>query len=119
MNRAPKRTLWRLLFANPVSAVYLAVVGLATGVAVVQPLFVDHGLESLIWVWPALLTSPAFALVAGAGEAVFGAEPAPWYLFTGVAVAALLQSLVLGTAWHALHRPRRHRPKHGLKPSRN
>jgi hypothetical protein len=113
MKRAPKRTLWRLLFANPASAVYLGVVGLAIGVATIQPLFVDHGMESLIWVWPALLTFPTFALVAAAGEALFGAESATWYLITGVVVAALIQSLVLGAVWEALRRPRRR-----LNPSR-
>lgn len=119
MKRAPKRTLRRLLFANPVSAVYLAVVGLATGVAVVQPLFVHHGLESLIWVWPALLTFPTFALFAAVGEAVFGPESALWYLITGVVVSALVQSLALGAAWNALRRPKRHRPGHRLSPSRD
>ncbi|HET9382757.1 MAG TPA: hypothetical protein VFP69_18270 [Streptomyces sp.] len=114
MKRAPKRTLWRLLFANPASAVYLTVVGLATGVAVAQPLFVDHNLESLIWVWPALLTFPTYALVAAGGDALFGAESAPWYLITGVIVSALIQSLALGAAWYALRRP-----KHRLNPTRN
>ncbi|MDG9716782.1 SCO4225 family membrane protein [Streptomyces sp. DH24] len=113
MKRAPKRTLWRLMFANPASAVYLGVVGLAVAVAVIQPLFADHGLESLIWVWPALLTLPTFALVALAGEALFGAETATWYLIAGVIVAALVQSLALGAAWTALRRPRRR-----LDPSR-
>lgn len=95
------------MFANPASAVYLGVVGLAVGVATVQPLFVDQGMESLIWVWPALLTLPTFALVAAAGDALFGADSATWYLLIGVVVAALVQSLVLGSIWVALRGPRR------------
>ncbi|MEV6961246.1 hypothetical protein AB0M97_19005 [Streptomyces sp. NPDC051207] len=107
MKRNPKRSLWRLMFANPASAVYLGVVGIAIGVAVIQPLFTDNGMESLIWVWPALLTLPTFALVALAGEALFGADAATWYLITGVVVSALIQSLALGAIWHTLRSPRR------------
>jgi hypothetical protein len=107
MKRNPKRTLWRLMFANPASAVYLGVVGVAIGVATIQPLFTDHGMESLIWVWPALLTLPTFALVALAGETLFGADAVTGYLITGVVVSALVQSLALGALWQTLRRPRR------------
>jgi cell shape-determining protein MreD len=113
MKREPKPTLRRLMFANPVSAVYLGVVGAAIGVATIQPLFAEHGMESLIWVWPALLTFPTFSLVALAGDALFGPETATWYLIGGVVVSALVQSLVLGVVWEALRRPRRR-----LNPSR-
>lgn len=107
MKRDRKRTLRRLMFANPVSAVYLGVVGLAVVVATVEPLFAEHAMESMIWVWPALLTFPTFSLVTMVGQALFGAESATWYLIGGVVISALIQSTALGALWEALHRPRR------------
>ncbi|WP_328561221.1 SCO4225 family membrane protein [Streptomyces coelicoflavus] len=105
------RTLTRLAVANRVSAVYLALVGGAMAVAAVQPLFWSGPDASLIWVWPALFTFPAFGFVAWLGEASWGGEAPAWFLVGGIVLSALVQSLALGTVWRTL-RGRRGNRRH-------
>jgi hypothetical protein len=106
-----KRTLVRLMFANPASAVYLGLVGIAVGIAAAEPLFVEHADGSLIWVWPALLTFPASGFVTWAGEALWNTGAPAWFLLGGIVVSALLQSLALGALLETL-RGRRRRLAH-------
>ncbi|MDA5147347.1 MULTISPECIES: SCO4225 family membrane protein [Streptomyces] len=96
------RTLTRLTVTNRVSAVYLALVGGAMAVAAAQPLFVTGPDASLIWVWPALFTFPAFGFVAWLGEAGWGGEAPTWFLIGGIVLSALVQSLALGAVWQTL-----------------
>ncbi|EHN72553.1 integral membrane protein [Streptomyces coelicoflavus ZG0656] len=96
------RGLVRLVLANRVSAAYLTLVGGAMTVAAVQPLFWSGPDASLIWVWPALFTFPAFGFVAWLGEAGWGGEAPAWFLVGGIVLSALVQSLALGAAWRTL-----------------
>ncbi|WP_217235892.1 SCO4225 family membrane protein [Streptomyces sp. AC555_RSS877] len=110
--RTRTRTLVRLMFANPASAVYLGLVAVAVAVAAAEPLFGDSPDASMIWVWPALFTFPVFGVVAGLGEAVFGAEAPAWFFVGGIVVAALAQSLALGAVLDSLRgRQRRRVPR--------
>ncbi|MFJ8543033.1 SCO4225 family membrane protein [Streptomyces sp. NPDC093586] len=110
----PFRTLTRLTFANPASAVYLALVGTAVAVAAAQPLFAPDPDASLIWVWPALFTFPAFGFVAWLGKAVQGGDASMWFFVGGIVLSALVQSLALGATLEALRgRRRRHLPTAG------
>ncbi|MFJ8147255.1 SCO4225 family membrane protein [Streptomyces sp. NPDC096094] len=102
------RTLTRLTVANRASAVYLAVVGGAMTVAALEPLFTSAPDASLIWVWPALFTFPAFGFVAWLGEAGWGGDAPTWFFLGGIVLSALVQSLALGATWSAL-RGRRER----------
>ncbi|AQS68944.1 SCO4225 family membrane protein [Streptomyces pactum] len=108
---SPIRTLARLTLANRASAAYLALVGGAMAVASLEPLFTTAPDASLIWVWPALFTFPAFGFVAWLGESVWGGDAPAWFLIGGIVLSALVQSLALGTAWRTLrgHRERRGR----------
>ncbi|WP_399886335.1 SCO4225 family membrane protein [Streptomyces sp. BBFR51] len=99
---SPIRTLTRLAVANRVSAVYLALVGGAMATAAAVPLFATSPDASLIWVWPALFTFPAFGFVAWLGEAGWGGNAPTWFLIGGIALSALIQSLALGTVWRTL-----------------
>ncbi|GAA4983470.1 SCO4225 family membrane protein [Streptomyces hyderabadensis] len=105
------RTLTRLTVTNRVSAVYLALVGGAMAVAAAGPLFTTGPDASLIWVWPALFTFPAFGFVAWLGEAGWGGEAPVWFLVGGIVLSALVQSLALGTVWHTLRGRRAHRTR--------
>ncbi|KOU60598.1 hypothetical protein ADK57_29830 [Streptomyces sp. MMG1533] len=107
--RTRTRTLVRLMFANPASAVYLGLVAASMVVAVADPLFGENADASMIWVWPALFTFPVFGIVAGIGEAVFGAETPAWFFVGGIVVAALAQSLALGAVLDSLRRRQRRR----------
>ncbi|MGW8065014.1 SCO4225 family membrane protein [Streptomyces ziwulingensis] len=102
MKTSPLRTAARLTFANRASAAYLALVGGAVAVAALEPLFASSPDASLIWVWPALFTFPAFGFVAWLGEAGWGGDAPAWFFLGGIAVSALVQSLALGAAWQAL-----------------
>lgn len=102
MKTSPIRTLTRLTFANRASAVYLALVGGAMAVAAAEPLFASNPDASLIWVWPALFTFPAFGFVAWLGEAGWGGNAPGWFFVGGIVLSALVQSLALGAAWRAL-----------------
>ncbi|MGC9378203.1 SCO4225 family membrane protein [Streptomyces sp. MH13] len=99
---SPIRTFTRLAFANRASAVYLALVGGATAVAALEPLFTNSPDASLVWVWPALSTFPAFGFVAWLGEAGWGGDTPTWFFVGGIAVSALVQSLAVGAAWRGL-----------------
>ncbi|MFH8975956.1 SCO4225 family membrane protein [Streptomyces sp. NPDC017890] len=103
------RTFTRLAFANRASAVYLALVGGATAVAALEPLFASSPDASLVWVWPALFTFPAFGFVAWLGEAGWGGDAPTWFFVGGIAVSALVQSLAVGAAWQGLRGRRRGR----------
>lgn len=96
------RGLVRLTLANRVSAVYLTVVGGAMAVAAAQPLFGTGPDASLVWVWPALFTFPAFGFVAWLGEAGWGGDAPTWFFVGGIVLSALVQSLALGTVWRVL-----------------
>ncbi|MCX5036999.1 MULTISPECIES: SCO4225 family membrane protein [Streptomyces] len=96
------RGLVRLALANRVSAAYLTLVGGAMAVAAVQPLFWNGPDASLVWVWPALFTFPAFGFVAWLGEAGWGGEAPTWFFVGGIVLSALVQSLALGAAWRTL-----------------
>ena len=109
MNARSVRTLVRLTFANRASAIYLGLVAVAMGVAAAEPLFGEGADASFIWVWPALFTFPVFGIVAGIGEAVFGAETPAWFLVGGIVVAALVQALALGAMLDSLSRWQRQR----------
>ncbi|WP_151476948.1 SCO4225 family membrane protein [Streptomyces albicerus] len=109
MNVRPKRTLVRLMFANPASAAYLGLVGASVAVAASEPLWSEHGGNSLIWVWPALLTFPASGSLA-AVAAVWSVEETPaWFLVGGITASALVQSLALGALLETLRDRRRDR----------
>ncbi|MGW0818983.1 SCO4225 family membrane protein [Streptomyces viridiviolaceus] len=105
----PIRTLARLTFANPASVLYLSLVGIAVAVAAAEPLWSDTAEGSLVWVWPALFTFPAFGFVAWLGEAAWAADAPAWFFAGGLVVSALVQSLALGATLRAL-RGRRHEP---------
>ncbi|MFD8540581.1 SCO4225 family membrane protein [Streptomyces rubrogriseus] len=96
------RGLVRLAVANRVSAVYLTIVGGAMAVAAAQPLFGTGPDASLVWVWPALFTFPAFGFVAWLGEAGWGGDAPTWFFVGGIVLSALVQSLALGAVWRAL-----------------
>ncbi|MFE5601577.1 SCO4225 family membrane protein [Streptomyces coelicoflavus] len=96
------RGLVRLALANRVSAAYLTLVGGAMTVAAVQPLFWNGPDASLVWVWPALFTFPAFGFVAWLGEAGWGGDAPAWFFVGGIVLSALVQSLALGAVWRTL-----------------
>ncbi|MGV9546952.1 SCO4225 family membrane protein [Streptomyces ardesiacus] len=96
------RALARLAVANRVSAVYLALVGGATALAAAEALFGSGPDASLVWVWPALFTFPAFGLVAWLGEAGWGGDAPTWFFVGGIVLSALVQSLALGAVWQTL-----------------
>ncbi|MFA3876695.1 SCO4225 family membrane protein [Streptomyces sp. MMCC 100] len=96
------RTLIRLTVANRASAAYLTLVGGAMAVAAVQPLFGTGPDASLIWVWPALFTFPAFGFVAWLGEAGWGGDAPAWFFIGGIVLSALIQSLALSAVWQTL-----------------
>ncbi|MFI7345113.1 SCO4225 family membrane protein [Streptomyces sp. NPDC049936] len=102
MKTSPIRTLARLAVANRVSGIYLALVGGAMAVAALEPLFADNPDASLIWVWPALFTFPAFGFVAWLGEGGWGGDAPAWFFIGGIVLSALAQSLALGAVWQGL-----------------
>ncbi|XVV35864.1 SCO4225 family membrane protein [Streptomyces sp. CA-100214] len=102
MKTSPIRNFARLAVANRVSGIYLALVGGAMAVAALVPLFADSPDASLIWVWPALFTFPAFGFVAWLGEGGWGGDAPAWFFIGGIVLAALVQSLALGAVWNGL-----------------
>ncbi|GAA4787371.1 SCO4225 family membrane protein [Streptomyces ziwulingensis] len=98
MKNARSHTLVRLTLANPASAAYLALVGVAMAVAALQPLVAPGSDASMIWVWPAFFTLPTFGFFAWLGSA---AETPALLLTGGIVVSALVQSLMLGAAWES------------------
>ncbi|WP_053914031.1 hypothetical protein VM636_16770 [Streptomyces sp. SCSIO 75703] len=110
MNTRPIRTFTRRAVTNPVSAVYLSLVGAAIVLAAAEPLYASGPDASLVWVWPALLTFPLFGFVVWLVDSGWADAPA-WFFIGGIVVSALLQSFVLGTVYTSLRgRRRRHAP---------
>ncbi|MFD7664291.1 SCO4225 family membrane protein [Streptomyces sp. NPDC059788] len=108
MNVTPRlRGPARLMFGNPVSLVYLALVVAAVLFAVVDTAFVQHEDASFAGIWAALLTAPTVFPMWLAGDALWGGTGSPqWYLILTLAVAALVNALLLGL----VHRGLRGRP---------
>ncbi|GCD47322.1 SCO4225 family membrane protein [Streptomyces paromomycinus] len=104
MNVTPRlRGAARLMFGNPVSLVYLALVLAAALFAVVDLAFVQHEDASFSGVWVALLTAPTVFPLWLAGDALWGEAGSPqWYLILTLAVAALVNALLLGLVHRAL-----------------
>ncbi|MCX4691292.1 SCO4225 family membrane protein [Streptomyces sp. NBC_01408] len=90
------RTLVRLTFANPASAIYLGLVGVAVAIATAVTLFAaDPG---FIWVLPALSAFPLFLFVTLAEGTIRGeGQPETWLFLTELVLCVLAQSLALGT----------------------
>ncbi|WP_042801314.1 hypothetical protein [Streptomyces sp. C] len=100
-----ERTLIRLTFANPASAVYLTVVAGAIAVATGVSLFGQD--PGFVWIWPTLFTAPSSFATMAVGMLVWGASKPPLWFSVGVLVAcALVQSAVLGAVWEAVRRGR-------------
>ncbi|MEV6679352.1 hypothetical protein AB0N09_21240 [Streptomyces erythrochromogenes] len=89
---ARTRRLARLTFANPASAIYLGLVGVAIAVATAVTLFAED--PGFVWVLPALCAFPLFMLVALIHA---DGQPAAWVFITELVVCVLVQSLALGT----------------------
>ncbi|MGW6010071.1 SCO4225 family membrane protein [Streptomyces sp. NPDC055210] len=91
------RTVARLTFANPTSAVYLTVVGGSIVVAsAVTRLAEDPG---LIWVWPALFTAPASGLVTVVDiwlDPMLDTRASVAFNTAGMVASGLFQSFALG-----------------------
>ncbi|OKJ74068.1 SCO4225 family membrane protein [Streptomyces sp. CB02460] len=88
------RALFRLTFANPVSAVYLGIVGASIVFEAAVATFGDPG---FVGVWPFLLTAPASLLFSMVGMEIGGQGAVSyWFLAGGVVVSALVQAFVLG-----------------------
>ncbi|MEU8748461.1 hypothetical protein AB0C39_32865 [Streptomyces parvulus] len=113
MKSSPIRTFARLAVANRVSGIYLGLVGGAMAVAAAEPLFATNPDASLIWVWPALFTFPAFGFVAWLGEGGWGGDAPAWFFIGGIVVSALVQSLALGAVWRGLRARRGDRGSRG------
>ncbi|MEU2422312.1 hypothetical protein ABZ619_15010 [Streptomyces sp. NPDC007851] len=93
------RTLVRLTLGNRMSVAYLALVAFVIAKAVADP--VATGDPASAWLWPPLVTFPAFPLVGALGRTAWDpAEMPDWFFVAMVVLSALLQALALG----ALHR---------------
>ncbi|MER7834593.1 hypothetical protein ABTY98_01455 [Streptomyces sp. NPDC096040] len=104
MTTGPARTLVRLTVANRVSMAYLAVVAVVVAKAAVDSLAAADGPEQdFAWLWPRLVTFPAFPLVAAPARAAWGTADLPtWGFIAVIVISALLQSLALGTLARAV-----------------
>ncbi|MER7933250.1 MULTISPECIES: SCO4225 family membrane protein [unclassified Streptomyces] len=104
MTTGPARTLVRLTLANRVSVAYLAVVAVVVAKAAADSLAAADGPEQdFAWLWPPLVTFPAFPLVAALGRTAWGTPTGPAWSFAAVLViSALLQSLALGALGQAV-----------------
>ncbi|MER5430513.1 hypothetical protein [Streptomyces sp. NPDC002588] len=98
------RTVLALAVNNWVSRAYLAAVALAVGIALCEDVFTNHSNTSMSYVASLVLTAPLNVLFVPA----FGWLPtdtdAPFYL--GVALAALVNAVVLGAAVRAVRKRR-------------
>ncbi|OKH98142.1 hypothetical protein A6A06_28415 [Streptomyces sp. CB02923] len=104
MNVTPRlRGPARLMFGNPVSLVYLALVVAAVLFALVDMVFVRHQDASFAGIWAVLLTSPTVFPLWLAGDAMWGEAGSPqWYSVLTLVVAALVNALLLGLLQRAL-----------------
>ncbi|MEU9384489.1 hypothetical protein AB0D38_27495 [Streptomyces sp. NPDC048279] len=104
MTTGPARTLVRLTVANRVSVAYLAVVAVVVAKATADSLAAADGpAHDFAWLWPPLVTFPAYPLVAALGRTASGAaEPPTWSFVAVLVISALLQSLVLGSLGQAV-----------------
>ncbi|MEW2299433.1 hypothetical protein AB0958_05500 [Streptomyces sp. NPDC006655] len=103
------RTLVRLTLGNRVSVAYLALVAFVIAKAALDPVVTQDTDPASAWLWPPLVTFPAFLLVGALGRAAWGPAGTPdWFFVTMVVVSALLQALALGTL-HQLVRTRHQR----------
>ncbi|MFH8405659.1 SCO4225 family membrane protein [Streptomyces sp. NPDC018019] len=101
------RGLARLTFGNPVSLVYLGLVVAAVLFALVDMVFVEHQDASFAGIWAVLLTAPTIFPLWLAGDALWGDAGSPqWFAVLTLAVAALVNALLLGL----VHRGLRGRP---------
>ncbi|MFH9421946.1 SCO4225 family membrane protein [Streptomyces sp. NPDC017529] len=114
----------RLMFGNPVSLVYLALVVAAALFALVDMAFVRHADASFAGIWVVLLTAPTVFPLWLAGDALWADSGSPqWYSIAALVVAALVNALLLGLVHRSLRgRPaargavvsgRRHTRRHG------
>ncbi|MFB6823455.1 SCO4225 family membrane protein [Streptomyces virginiae] len=104
------RTLVRLTFANPASAIYLGLVGAAVAFATAVTLFAPD--PGFVWVLPALCAFPLFLCVTLIhGAALGGGPPATWLFITELVLCVLAQSLALGTIVEASRGRLRGRPR--------
>ncbi|MFE2042853.1 SCO4225 family membrane protein [Streptomyces sp. NPDC059477] len=94
-----RRTLFRFAVANPASAVYLSAVGASVAVTAGVVLLSDD--PGFIGVWPVFLTAPTSLLGVMPLAATETELPTAVY-GAGIAVAALVQSLVIGTCFELL-----------------
>ncbi|WP_314253608.1 SCO4225 family membrane protein [Streptomyces sp. DSM 40907] len=106
------RTLLRLTFANPASAIYLGLVGAAVAVATAVTLFAED--PGFVWVLPALCAFPLFLFVGLAhGMALGNGFPGLWLFVAELVLCVLVQSLVLGTIVEASRGRLRRPPRTG------
>ncbi|MFJ8676087.1 SCO4225 family membrane protein [Streptomyces sp. NPDC093589] len=97
------RGLARLIFGNPVSLGYLALVVAAALFAVADGLASAHADASFAGVWALLLTAPTVFPLLLTGDAVWGESAAPdGYLAAATVAAALVNALLLGLARRGL-----------------
>ncbi|MBB6440026.1 SCO4225 family membrane protein [Streptomyces candidus] len=99
------RTLFRTAFANPLSAVYLGVVG-AVAVFELVAAFIE-GPQDMAGIYVLLVTSPTSLMLFSFAEAISGhAKPGLETSVVVIAVSALLQALALGLLWGLVRRER-------------
>ncbi|MEU0964891.1 hypothetical protein ABZ357_05400 [Streptomyces sp. NPDC005917] len=103
MRTSPVRTLVRLTVANRVSAAYLVLVAVVVAKATADSLVAEDPDPDYAWIWPPLVTFPAFPLVAALGRTVGDTTELPdWSFITMIVISALLQSLALGSLAQAI-----------------
>ncbi|MFD5622727.1 SCO4225 family membrane protein [Streptomyces yangpuensis] len=106
------RTLVRLTFANPASAIYLGLIGVAVAFATAVTLFAPD--PGFVWVLPALFAFPLFlfvSLIQGPLTPGDGSQPGMWLFLAELVLCVLAQSLVLGTIVEASRGRLRGRPR--------
>ncbi|WP_425835309.1 SCO4225 family membrane protein [Streptomyces fractus] len=94
------RTLLRLTVTNPVSAIYLGLVGASVVFEIVVVLTSSD--PGFVGVWPFFFTAPTSLVAVAVIDAIGGVDAHYWVLTVGLAVSALLQSLALGATYEGL-----------------
>ncbi|MFD8722269.1 SCO4225 family membrane protein [Streptomyces sp. NPDC059629] len=102
MTTGPARTVVRLMVGNRVSAAYLALVVLVMAKATFDSVWAEDPDPDYAWLWPPLVTFPAFLLVSTLGRTAWGTHLPNWLFITTIAVSALLQALALGAVRQAI-----------------